>query len=222
MPPGAKLPFVLAFSGGKDSHLALYHLVQAGYEPVALLTMFREEMGRSWIHGLDKPLLRAISQALNIPLLICHAGGKSYAGDMERCLVQAKNLGAKACAFGDIDIQEHRLWNEARCQKAGLEALLPLWGRNREENTKEALRLGYRCLIKCLAHDLPEAFLGQPLSWGLLEEMQKLGIDICGENGEYHTLVVDGPLFRHEVKVENRGLVRLGQITAANLVLQED
>lgn len=214
--------FVLSFSGGKDSVLALHHMVADGHTPVALLVMYRAPEGRSWVHGMERSLLDAISRAMGIPLLCCEASGETYAPDMERFLARAKSLGAEACVFGDIDVEEHRRWDEDRCAAVGLEAFLPLWGRDREENVREAVNLGYRCLIKCVRRDvLPDSFLGQPLSLELLDQMKALNIDLCGENGEYHTAVVDGPLFRHPVTVENRGIVRLEHIVAADLEVKD-
>lgn len=212
--------FVLSFSGGKDSILALHKMLEMGHDSVALLVMYNGEAGRSWVHGIDMELLSAISDALGIPLLCRPASGNSYHADMEQALLQARDMGAEACVFGDIDIEEHRRWDEERCAAAGLKAILPLWKRDRAENAHEAVTLGYRCLIKCVQRGvLPESFLGQPLAFSLLEEMKKYGVDLCGENGEYHTIVVDGPVFRYPVAIENRGIVRLEHISAADLAV---
>lgn len=216
------MKFVLSFSGGKDSILALHKMIEAGHEAVGLLVMFREQADRSWVHGLDQQMLGAIAEALDIPLICCHADGETYAEDMEHCLMQARELGAEACVFGDIDIAEHRAWDEARCEAVGLKAFLPLWGRGRTENVREVIRLGYKCIIKCVRHQaLPESLPGQPLSEKVLEQMERYGIDLCGENGEYHTVVVDGPLFKYPVKLENRGIVRLEYVAAADLVTKK-
>lgn len=214
------MKFAVSFSGGKDSMLALHEMVEAGHEPAALLVMYRQEEGRSWVHGIEPKLLSAIGEALEIPLIRCGAKPERYDQDMERALAQARDLGAAACVFGDIDTPGHREWDEARCAAAGMEAVLPLWKRDRVDAVRKTLDLGYQCLIKCLRNDiLPEHWLGQPLSRAHIEQMLAQGVDACGENGEYHTVVVDGPLFRRPVSTENRGPVRLGQITAADLVL---
>lgn len=216
------MKFVLSFSGGKDSILALHRMVEAGHEPVALLVMYLEDARRSWVHGIDDEMLHALSDALRIPLLRCAARGETYASDMEQALLQAKELGAQACAFGDIDITEHRTWDEERCKAVGLTPALPLWGRNRAENVRDAIALGYRCIIKCVRSGiLPETLLGQPLNEEVLDEMEKYGVDLCGENGEYHTIVVDGPLFRHPIEIENQGTVHLEYVTATDLVLKK-
>ena len=217
------MKFAVSFSGGKDSMLALHEMVKDGHEPVALLVMYRREAGRSWVHGIEPKLLAAISEALEIPLICCGAKAETYDADMERGLRQARELGAEACVFGDIDTPGHREWDEARCAAVGMDAILPLWKMDRVDAVRKTLDLGYKCLIKCVRNDiLPESWLGQPLSRAHVEQMLVQGIDACGENGEYHTVVVDGPLFRRPVTTENRGSVLLDQITAANLVLAEE
>ena len=212
--------FVLSFSGGKDSILALHKMLEMGHAPVALLVLYQEKTGRSWTHGADRELLCAIADALGILLFCCPAAADSYRADMERALRQAREMGAEACVFGDVDTEEHRRWDEGRCAAAGLKAILPLWKRDRTENVYEAVTLGYRCLIKCVRKGaLPESFLGQPLTFPLLEEMKRYGVDLCGEDGEYHTIVVDGPLFHRPVAVENRGILRFEHISAADLAV---
>ena len=215
------MKFAVSFSGGKDSMLALHEMIEAGHTPVALLVMYRQEAGRSWVHGIEPGLLRAIGESLDIPLICCDAKTETYNHDMERALQQAKKLGAEACVFGDIDTPGHRQWDEDRCDAVGLDAILPLWKRDRLEAVQKTLDLGYQCLIKCIRNDiLPESWLGQMLSNDHIEQMLLSGVDACGENGEYHTVVTGGPLFRHTIDIENRGFVRLEQITAADLVLK--
>lgn len=216
------MKIAVSFSGGKDSMLTLHEMTEAGHTPVALLVMCRREEGRSWTHGIDSPLLEAMGKALGIPLLCWDAGAETYEHDMEDALRRAMAMGAEGCAFGDIDTPGHRQWDEDRCAAVGMEALLPLWQRDRREAVEKTLNLGYRCLIKCLRNDiLPEEMLGRPLTHELVERIAALGADPCGENGEYHTLVTAGPLFRRPVETVNRGLVRLDQVTAANIVLAE-
>lgn len=211
--------FVLSYSGGKDSALALHRMVSAGHRPMGLVVMMNRQAGRSWFHGVDPALLEQISAALDIPLLPCPADGGDYHTALEALLRQCARDGAEACVFGDIDIQDHLDWDRARCAAAGLEAVLPLWGRDRRENALEAVDLGYRCVVKCVDRaKLPERFLGRPLSRALLEEMEGFGVDLCGENGEYHTVVLDGPLFRRPVPYQCREVLRFGHISAIDIV----
>ena len=210
---------IVSFSAGKDSVLTLHKLCRAGHKPAGLLVMMNREQGRSWFHGVDPELLAAIADSLGLPLLPCESEGHDYHLAMEKGLRLAAAQGAEACAFGDIDAEGNAAWCRARCEAAGLKPLFPLWHRDRLENTREAVSLGYRCLIKCVRNqDLPQSFLGRALNEDLLRQMAARGIDVCGENGEYHMVVLDGPLFRFPVPYECREILDFGNISAINIV----
>ena len=131
---------------------------------------------------------------------------------MEEALRKAKKAGAEFVCFGDIDIEGHRIWGEERCRNVGLSALYPLWHANREENAREVINLGYKCVIKSVDNTkLPKSMLGKILDEALLEEMAQCGIDVCGENGEYHTLVVDGPIFRSPIQYTAGKILDFGE-----------
>lgn len=190
------MKFVMSYSCGKDSTLALHDMMAQGHEPVALITMFNEEAGRSFFHGADLRMLQAYSDALKIPFLITPTTGEAYHLEMEKSLRKAAAMGAEAACFGDIDIEDHRTWCEERCRHAGLKSVFPLWQNDREENVRKVVDLGYQCLIKSINNTLlPRELLGKIIDADIMEQMKGYGIDICGENGEYHTLVVDGPIF---------------------------
>ena len=200
--------------------LAMDRMVRMGHTPVALLSMYDPSAQRTWTHGMDDALLDAIAEAMGLPLIRGKTEGKDYAEVMEAGLREARELGAEACVFGDIDIEAHRCGDLDRCTAAGLEPFLPLWGCGREAAVREVLGRGYRCMIKCVRRGvLPPTLLGQALSPALLEEIGRLGADLCGENGEYHTLVVDGPVFQHPVGIVNRGVVELEHIYAADMTV---
>lgn len=218
--------FALSYSCGKDSTLALHKLIAAGHEPLCLITMFRPDQHRSWFHGANHAMLSAYERALGLPLHACEAKGEDYAKSFERALTKAAASGAEACAFGDIDLEQNRLWEEARCANSGLTALFPLWNLPRRQILSELLDLGYKCLIKTintsrLEHmpqakvaNLCEKYLGQYLSPDFLSEIESLGMDACGENGEYHTLAVDGPIFKQPLAFRPGKLLKLpGQTT---------
>ena len=190
------MKFVMAYSCGKDSTLALHHMIAQGNDPVALITMVNEAEERSFFHGADLQMLQAYSKALNIPILITPATGDTYHLEMEKSLRKAVSLGAEIACFGDIDLEGNRAWGEERCKNAGIQAVFPLWQKNRTENVYELIGLGYQCLIKSINHTLlPREVLGRILNAETIDLMKRCGIDVCGENGEYHTLVVDGPIF---------------------------
>lgn len=191
------MKFAMSYSCGKDSTLALHKMLAQGDEAVCLVIMLNEAAGRSYFHGADKAMLQAYAGALGLPLLLCPAGGADYAQAFEAGLAQARELGAEAVCFGDIDIEENRRWEESRCQAVGLSACFPLWQQERAALVREVIELGYRCLIKSLNRRLlPLSLLGRCLDEQALAVMREAGVDVCGENGEYHTLAVDGPIFQ--------------------------
>ena len=156
--------FILSYSCGKDSTLCLHKMLEAGAEPMALLVMFNPEAGRSYFHGVDPALLKEYGEALELPLLAVPTGGEEYHLSMEAALRRAKEQGVELVCFGDIDIENNRAWGEERCRNVGLEAVYPLWHHDRQENVREVLDLGYRCLIKTLDRRvLPRQLLGREL-----------------------------------------------------------
>jgi len=212
--------FVMAYSGGKDSALALYRMIADGHQPVALLTTANAEQERSWFHGIGRELLETVSDSLKIPLIYCYCTPGEYANALEGGLVKAREMGASACVFGDIDIDEHKYWNEERCRNTGLTCILPLWKQNREALVRETVELGFRAIIKIIQTDKLEAsFLGQELSIPLIEKLKLTAADVCGENGEYHTFVYDGPIFRYPVEFKTGEIVDLGKYRAIELAL---
>lgn len=194
--------FAMLYSCGKDSALALERMLSAGHEPICLITTYNKDAGRSWFHGVDDDLLDAVSESLGIPLLKCVCTGDTYVSEMERCLNEARELGAEAAAFGDIDIEDHLTWNQERCAATGLTCMVPLWQESREALVHEVLDKGFKTVVKCVDLErLDSELLGEVLAPAVLSQITAAGADICGENGEYHTFVYDGPIFKKPVNI---------------------
>lgn len=203
--------FAMSYSCGKDSTLALHKMLEQGHEAVCLVVVVNEAAGRSYFHGADYAMLERYSEALALPMITCPAEGASYQAAFERGLEKAKEMGAEAACFGDIDIEQNRRWEEDRCTAAGLIPCFPLWQRGREEIVRELIRLGYRCLIKSVDRTvLPAELLGTPVSEAAILAMRAAGVDVCGENGEYHTLAVDGPVFQKPLSFRMGDRIDLG------------
>lgn len=208
-----KIKLVASYSGGKDSALALYRAIKSGCEAVSLLTTYNESAGRSWFHGVPAAVLDKVSELMGIPLELFKTGaGSDYAQDFEAALARLREQrGARACVFGDIDIQAHYDWCTSRCKAAGLDSLFPLWSGGRRELVYELIDSGFQAIITIVdSSRLSEKFLGRTLTKELAEEIASEGADICGENGEYHTFVYDGPLFREPVPFALGEAVRRG------------
>ena len=204
-----KEKFIMSFSGGKDSILALYKMIKKGYEPVALLTTIKKDKEKSWTHHLDNNFLRRVSESLEIPILLVECDVDDYERKFEEALFNAKDMGATICAFGDIDIELHRNWDLDRCKNTGIEAKLPLWQQNREELVYEFIDSGFETIInKVNLKDMGVEFLGKVLDRKIIEDIKLTGADACGENGEYHTFVIDGPLFKNRINFINEGVIK--------------
>lgn len=192
---------VCSWSGGKDSCLALWRAVQAGAMPCALATMFTEDASRSRSHGLSRDVLHAQAAAIGLPLLSRSATWEDYEPAFVDLLGEARRLGTTAAVFGDIDIPRHRQWEENVCQQAGLQARLPLWQENRQALLEEFWKAGFECRVVVAREGLVDRrYLGRVLDRELAAELSSMGIDACGENGEFHTLVTAGPLFRQPLQ----------------------
>lgn len=205
------MKFVMSYSCGKDSTLALHKAMAQGHQAVALLVMINENVNRSYFHGASRTMLTQYEEALQIPMILCSTKGGDYANVLEAGLSQAKQMGADAACFGDIDVEENRKWEEDRCACVGLQPCFPLWQRGRGENVKELLVLGYQCLIKTVNCSLlPVELLGKPLDEKTIAVMRSRQIDICGENGEYHTLAINGPIFKQPLRFQCGAIFQSG------------
>jgi uncharacterized protein (TIGR00290 family) len=202
--------FVSSYSGGKDSVLALYRAVKLGGEPLSLITTYNEAAGRSWFHGVPLGILDKVSNSLNIPIKVVTTGpADDYGRDFERALIEIKDAnsngneyGIDSCVFGDIDIQAHHDWCDARCVAAGIDSIFPLWNENRASLVYELIDLGFKAVITIVNTTMLSAkYLGKTLTRELAAEIAADGADICGENGEYHSFVYDGPLFTKPIDV---------------------
>lgn len=199
--PEAGAPFICSWSGGKDSCLAFHLAAQTG-KPMALLTMFDEDGTRSRSHGLRPELLQAQAEALGLPLHMGRAGWEGYEAVFLAELAKLRAAGTTAAVFGDIDLESHREWEEKVCGATSLACCLPLWKEARRALLEQFLSLGYRAIIVATKESrLDPSLLGRELDLATIAEIEAQGCDACGEEGEYHTAVVDGPLFLQPIRV---------------------
>ena len=197
------LPFVASWSGGKDSALAYYRAVQSGMTPKRLLTMFQEDEERSKSHALPLEVVQAQAERLGIPLMIRGSGW----GDYEEKFIDAMDECREACishgVFGDIDLQGHLDWVQKTCAKSDIIPIHPLWQESRRSLLEELLESGFKAFIIVVnTAMMPGEYIGREFTKELMDELESLGIDSCGENGEFHTVVIDGPIFSSPVPVE--------------------
>lgn len=194
---------VCSWSGGKDSCFALMQAIEFGYTPKVLLNVLNEEGKISRSHGIPAELLIKQAALIHLPIHLISASWQAYENQFTQAL---QSLTAQYqlthAVFGDIDLQAHRDWEEKVCASAKLTALLPLWQQDRKQLVHQMLAAGIETMIVSCNSTMGEKFLGQYLTTGLITELETLGIDACGENGEFHTLVTNCPLFEEPLQVK--------------------
>lgn len=191
-----------SWSGGKDSCFALMKVKEEGNTPTVLLNMMNENGKVSRSHGLKLQILEAQAKAMNLPLVACASTWENYELNYINTLKSIKEEHKiEAAVFGDIDIESHREWEEKVCKVSEIKPLLPLWQGHRRELVLSMINTGIKAIIVSCNLTLGVAFLGREINESLLNELENLGVDCCGENGEYHTLVVDCSLFDNPIEL---------------------
>jgi diphthine-ammonia ligase len=198
-----------SWSGGKDSCFALMQAAQQGATPSVLLNIMNENGGISRSHGLPQALLEQQAAAMELPIMNIPSSWKDYEHNFVDALQVLKTRhGIEGMVFGDIDLQAHRDWEEMVCAKAGIKAILPNWKRNRKELILEMLDHGIEAMIVSCDTILGEDFLGLVVDDMLIREFEARGVDVCGENGEYHTLVTNCTIFNQALKLPTFSKIR--------------
>lgn len=194
---------VCSWSGGKDSCYALMQAKRYGYTPSILLNVLNEEGQLSRSHGIPSSILQLQAAAAKLPIELVASSWDAYEERFTTALLTLKDKYALSHAvFGDIDLQAHRDWEEKVCRNVGLETLLPLWQQDREQLVMQMLATGIKAMIVSCNEILGPGFLGRMLDEDCIADLRKAGVDVCGEHGEFHTLVVDCPLFDAPIKVQ--------------------
>lgn len=191
-----------SWSGGKDSAFSLYLSKRSGIECVYLLTMLEESGLYSRSHGFPKELILAQSRSLKIPILTMGTSWDGYEKKFREALSFFKTIGIKSGIFGDIDLEEHRIWVERVTNEEGITPILPLWKMDEARILSDFLAAGFKAIICCTRVEELLEHLGEDLSLSFFTKLRGLGLDPLGENGEYHTFVYDGPIFEHRIEFE--------------------
>jgi uncharacterized protein (TIGR00290 family) len=198
------LRIILSWSGGKDSALALYEIQKAGnYEILALLTTVTEDYDRVSMHGVRRVLLERQAESLGYPLekvfISKNVSNGEYESKMREVLAKYLSLGVSSVAFGDVFLEEVRKYRESNLSKIGMKGIFPLWKRNSLELARTFIGLGFKTIITCVdSKVLDKKFVGRVFDERLLSDLPA-SVDPCGENGEFHSFVYDGPVFQHKI-----------------------
>jgi len=196
----------MSWSGGKDSCLACYLATVRGLKVSYLANMITEDGARSMTHGQSSELLQVQSQAIGIPLIQRQTTWNSYEAEFKKMLQALKQEGIDGGVFGDIDLDEHREWVERVCREVDIVPHLPLWGERQDKLLRDFVNFGFEAIVVTTKADLlGQEWLGRKIDLDFISQLLELqktkNITPCGEAGEYHTLVIDGPLFQKRMEI---------------------
>jgi uncharacterized protein (TIGR00290 family) len=206
---------IVSWSGGKDSARALYELRKNNaYEIVALLTTVTEGYDRISMHGVRRSLLEEQSRSLDIPVeKICispKSSNEEYEAKLKEKLLFYRQKGVSSVVIGDIFLEDLRRYREENVARIGMQGIFPLWRRDTAELAREFIDLGFKAVITCVdSRHLGPEFSGREFDRQFLSDLPPQ-VDLCGENGEFHSFVYNGPLFQHPIAC------RKGQIVLRN------
>lgn len=206
----------VSWSGGKDCSLACHRAVSQGLKVRYLVNMVTPDGQKSWSHGLSASVLKAQARAMGIALVQRATSSENYESTFIDMLRHFKEEGIESGIFGDIDFNEHRKWVENVCHKAGMTARLPLWAESQESLLQEFISIGFEATIVATKADLlGEEWVGRKIDASFVRDLNELRktkeITPCGEAGEYHTIVTNGPLFKRPLKILSARKVLQGE-----------
>lgn len=196
----SKKQLIFHWSGGKDSMMALHYLCQdSEYEIAHLLTNFSALTDRVSMHGVRKSLLQKQSSALGYHLDIMSYEADQYKTSLSLKLNEAFQQGVQYIGYGDIFLVDLKQYRDEHLAQHQLTGVYPLWGRKSDQLAREFIDLGYKAIVVCINGQLLDpSFAGRQFDHQFLQDIPE-NIDPCGENGEFHTFVYDGPLFQRPV-----------------------
>ncbi len=206
------MKLVAAWSGGKDSCFACYKAIQEGHDVSHFLIMMSDQ-STSNFHLIRSDMLDAQSQAMEIPIVKWASTPDTYEQDFKSALLQMKAKGVEGIVTGDVyDVALHEAgWLERICREVGLQPVKPLWHRDTQQILNEFINDGFKATLVRVKLDLLGLdWLGREINRNFFDDVLKLGtVDPCGENGEFHTFVTDGPLFKKRIEILESEKVKL-------------
>ena len=210
---GIQEQVLVAWSGGKDSTLAVHEIKKSGrYEIASLFCTLTEDFDRVSMHGVRRTLIERQALAIGYPLtkvfIPYPCSNESYESLMTGALLPQRDSGIQKVVFGDIFLEDIRKYREDQMKKIGMSCLFPLWGKDSLMLARSFVDAGFRAVITCVdSTRLDRTYVGRVMDHAFLDGLPE-GVDPSGENGEFHTFVFDGPLFRQPVSFES-GEIRL-------------
>jgi uncharacterized protein (TIGR00290 family) len=220
------IPTLVSWSSGKDSAWSLYLLEQnPKYQVVGLLATLNSEFDRVAMHSTRREVLEAQAEAAGLPLHVVPlpwpCSNEHYEAAMRTACDAALASGVKAIAFGDLFLEDIRRYREERMNGTGLAPIFPVWKLDTRALLREMIEAGVKTRIVCIdPKKMPREFAGRDLDEDFVRDLPE-GVDPCGENGEFHTCVYDGPMFRHPIPIEDGEIVERDGFVFADMKLKK-
>jgi len=212
---------ITAWSGGKDSCFAYYKAAKSDLDVVSLITFMQSE-ATSNFHGIRSDLLDAQAKAIGVPLAKRVTTPETYEEQFKDALQSFKAMGVEGIVTGDIyEVAQHEEhWLERVCREVGYTPVRPLWQGNTTEIFKDFIGAGFKAtVVRIKLSFLGKEWLGRQLDSKFLADIQKVkGVDPCGEGGEYHTVVTDGPIFKQSIKLQETEKTTRGEFGRLEIV----
>ena len=195
-----KMKVFSSWSGGKESCLACYKALSEGFDVSYLLNFVSEDGTRSRAHGISSDLIALQAKAIGIPIIQVKSSWEGYEAKFKEAVEELKKKRVKGGVFGDMDLQEHKEWVDRVCSEVEVASIEPLWGNDPNEILNEFVNAGFKAIvIKVKADWFGKEWLGRELNEQFIKDLPE-EIHPCGEHGEYHTFVYDGPIFKKPVE----------------------
>lgn len=196
--------YLASWSGGKDSCLACYKAMLKGYTIEYIVNFITKEYKRCCFHGLSSELLNVQADSIGIKLFQKEVSPDmmKYEDEFKAAVKELKKYGIKGMVFGDIYLDEHKEWVERVCRELEIEPVQPLWHIPAEKILEEFINLGFKAIVVSAKAELFESdFVGMEIDKKFLEFLKAKKLCPCGENGEFHTFVYDGPIFKNRIQI---------------------
>jgi diphthine-ammonia ligase len=194
--------YAASWSGGKDSCFACWKAISQGLKVSHLLNFINTDSTRAISHGLDRKLIALQAQAVSLPILQQEVTWETYEAGFKAALDKLKLKGITGLITGDIYLQEHKDWIDRVCGESGTKAVLPLWGMDSARLLADFIKAGFKAIVVSVkAEFFGKEWLGRQVNSNLISELNQMNIDVCGEAGEFHTFVYDGPMFKKPIKI---------------------
>jgi diphthine-ammonia ligase len=190
--------YIASWSGGKDSCLACYLAIKKRMKVSHLVHFDRPNN----LHGVDPAMIRVQAALAGIPIIQKKVASEDFEREFKKTVGELAGNGARGMIFGDIYLEPHKEWVDRTCGELGIEPIEPLWGIKTEHIISDFMKAGFETIVASGDQKLIDRkYIGRKMDGEFIDYLKKKNLDVCGENGEFHSFVTTGPLFRGRIEI---------------------